>query len=128
MPADEVDYVNAHASSTPLGDLAEAKALRRALGKRGESVPVSGTKAYYGHPLGASGAIEAAISSLAIERGWAPGTLNLECADPGIMQLLPGLLRSPLEGEIRGVLSTSFGFGGLNAALAFSHVDDGVRQ
>ena len=67
----EVDYVNAHASSTPLGDIAEARAIARALGERAASVPVSGTKALYGHPLGASGAIEAAIAALAIRDGWA---------------------------------------------------------
>ena len=85
---------------------------------------MSGTKAYYGHPLGASGAIEAAISALAIDRGWAPGTVNLEHIDPGAAAALPGLRAVPLEGVIRGVLSTSFGFGGLNASLAFAAIDD----
>jgi len=120
--AAEVDYVNAHASSTPLGDVAEARAIRIALGSRGASVPVSGTKAYYGHPLGASGAIEAAICALAMERGWAPGTLNLEDPDPAAIEQLPGLSAAPVEGPFRAILSTSFGFGGLNAALAFSAV------
>ena len=87
------------------------------------TVPVSGTKAYYGHPLGASGAIEAAICALAIDRGWAPGTANLETVDEQAIEALPGLLKAPLEGTIRNVLSTSFGFGGLNAALVFSAVD-----
>jgi 3-oxoacyl-[acyl-carrier-protein] synthase II len=114
----EVDYVNAHASSTPLGDVAEARALRLALGERGASVPVAGTKAYYGHPLGASGAIEAAISALAIARGWAPGTVNLEAIDPDALECLPGITATPVEGPFRAILSTSFGFGGLNAALA----------
>ena len=120
MKAAEVDYVNAHASSTPLGDTVEARALARALGPRARTVPVSGTKAYYGHPLGASGAIEAAICALAIARGWAPGTVNLTTPDPDVMAALPGLLADPLEARIGGALSTSFGFGGLNAALAFS--------
>lgn len=123
MKAVEVDYVNAHASSTPLGDLAEARAIRRALGsRRADETPVSGTKAYYGHPLGASGAIEASICALAIARGWAPGTVNLDTLDPEVSELLPGVRMEPLEVAIRGVLSTSFGFGGLNAALAFSAV------
>jgi 3-oxoacyl-[acyl-carrier-protein] synthase II len=120
MRASEVDYVSAHASSTPLGDVAEAKALARALGSRVRQVPVSGTKAYYGHPLGASGAIEAAICALAIGRGWAPATVNLDEPDPAVLELLPCLLQQPLEGRIGGALSTSFGFGGLNAALSFS--------
>jgi 3-oxoacyl-[acyl-carrier-protein] synthase II len=124
MKAAQIDYVNAHASSTPLGDEVEARAIARALGPRAQSVPVSGTKAYYGHPLGASGAIEAAISALAIDRGWAPGTVNLEHVDPGAAAALPGLRAAPLEGTIRGVLSTSFGFGGLNASLAFAAIDD----
>jgi 3-oxoacyl-[acyl-carrier-protein] synthase II len=120
MRATDVDYVNAHASSTPLGDVAEALALARALGPRSREVPVSGTKAYYGHPLGASGAIEAAICALAIQRGWAPGTVNLEAPDPRVTEHLPCLLDRPLERPIGGALSTSFGFGGLNAALALS--------
>jgi 3-oxoacyl-[acyl-carrier-protein] synthase II len=120
MRATEVGYVNAHASATPLGDVAEARALARALGSHARQVPVSGTKAYYGHPLGASGAIEAAICALAVSRGWAPGTVNLSQPDPRVTELLPGLLSEPLEASIGGALSTSFGFGGLNAALALS--------
>ena len=123
MKASDVDYVNAHASSTPLGDTVEARAIARALGPRARTVPVSGTKAYYGHPLGASGAIEAAICGLAIARGWAPGTVNLEHPDPDATEFLPGLMAQPLEAKIEGALSTSFGFGGLNAALAFAMVD-----
>ncbi len=122
MKAAEVDYVNAHASSTPLGDAAEAVALARALGQRAREVPVAGTKAYYGHPLGASGAIEAAICSLAIARSWAPGTVNLEDPDPRVTEHLPSVRAEPLEAEVGAALSTSFGFGGLNAALALSRV------
>jgi 3-oxoacyl-[acyl-carrier-protein] synthase II len=124
MKTADVDYVNAHASSTPLGDGVEAGAIAKALGSRSRDVPVSGTKGYYGHPLGASGAIEAAISALAIDRGWAPGTVNLETPDAQAIEALPRLRSQPFAGDIRGVLSTSFGFGGLNAALAFSAVDD----
>ena len=90
---DEIDYVNAHASSTPLGDIAEARALALALGGRAADVAVSGTKALYGHPLGASSALEAAICALAIREGWAPGTTNLEAMDPAVATFLPGLLR-----------------------------------
>jgi 3-oxoacyl-[acyl-carrier-protein] synthase II len=122
MRASEIDYVNAHASATPLGDVAEAMALRTALGKRAEQIPVAGTKAYYGHPLGASGAIEAGICALAMEREWAPGTVNLERPDERVTALLPGLTATPVPGPFRGILSTSFGFGGLNAALCFGPV------
>ena len=88
----EIDYVNAHASSTPIGDVAEARAIALALGERAATVPVSGTKALYGHPLGASGAIEAAICALTIRDGWAPASVNLAEADPDVADsLLPGL-------------------------------------
>lgn len=115
----EIDYVNAHASSTPIGDVAEARAIVTALGGRAATVPVSGTKAYYGHPLGASGAIEAAICALAIRDGWAPPTVNLGSPDDEVATLLPGLLRQGHDATYRRILSTSFGFGGLNAALVF---------
>jgi 3-oxoacyl-[acyl-carrier-protein] synthase II len=116
---DEIDYVNAHASSTPIGDVAEARAIALALGARASTVPVSGTKALYGHPLGASGAIEAAICALAIADGWVPASVNLEEPDAAAIELLPGLLREGRNGTYGRVLSTSFGFGGLNAALVF---------
>ncbi len=119
----EIDYVNAHASSTPIGDVAEGRAIAMALGERAATVPVSGTKALYGHPLGASGAIEAAICALAIRDGWAPGTVNLVAPEPELDDLLPGLLRAGRAGTYRRVLSTSFGFGGLNAALVLGSVD-----
>jgi 3-oxoacyl-[acyl-carrier-protein] synthase II len=122
VEAAEIDYVNAHASSTPLGDVAEARAIAQALDGRARGVPVSGTKALYGHPLGASSAMEAAICSMAIRDGWAPGTTNLASIDPEIGKLLPGLLRDGRAGTYERVLSTSFGFGGLNAALVFGSV------
>ncbi|MBA2314931.1 MAG: beta-ketoacyl-[acyl-carrier-protein] synthase family protein [Chloroflexi bacterium] len=120
---DEVDYVSAHASSTPIGDVAEARAIARALGERAATVPVSGTKALYGHPLGASGAIEAGICALTIRDGWAPATANLRQPDEETASLLPGLLREGRPGQYRRVLSTSFGFGGLNAALVLGDLD-----
>lgn len=119
----EIDYVNAHASSTPLGDLAEARAIGLALGDGARTVPVSGTKALYGHPLGASGAIEAAICALTIRDGWAPASTNLVDPDPEVVALLPNLLREGCPGTYRRVLSTSFGFGGLNAALVLGAPD-----
>jgi 3-oxoacyl-[acyl-carrier-protein] synthase II len=122
VAADEIDYVNAHASSTPLGDMAEARAIASALHGRSATVPVSGTKALYGHPLGASSGLEAAICSLAIRDGWVPGTANLDAPEPGIAELLPGLLRDGRSGRYDRILSTSFGFGGLNAALIFGSV------
>src|SRR5215210_51069 len=124
VDAGEVDYVSAHASSTPIGDVAEARAIALALGERAATVPVSGTKALYGHPLGASGAIEAAICALTIRDGWAPASVNLVDPDPAIAELLPNLLRAGAIGAYRRVLSTSFGFGGLNGALVLGSVED----
>jgi 3-oxoacyl-[acyl-carrier-protein] synthase II len=117
MPPDDVGYINAHGSATPLGDVAEALAIRRALGAAAERVPVSGTKGLYGHPLGASGAIEAAITALSLHRGYLPGTCNLEQPDAQVG--LP-LLRTGLERRIRRALSNSVGFGGINACLAMA--------
>ena len=119
----EIDYVNAHASSTPIGDVAEARAIAGALGERAATVPASGTKALYGHPLGASGAIEAAIAALTIHDGWAPASVNLRAPEAEVAELLPGLLQAGRAGDYRRVLSTSFGFGGLNAALVLGAVD-----
>ncbi|NIN71046.1 MAG: beta-ketoacyl-ACP synthase II [Gemmatimonadetes bacterium] len=115
--ADEVEYVNAHASSTRLNDPVETKAIKSVLGERAYRVPVSGTKGYYGHPLGASGAIEAAISVLAIERGWVPPTLNLHDPDPECD--LDHVAGAGREADIGFVVSNSFGFGGVNATLVF---------
>ncbi|MBA2373236.1 MAG: beta-ketoacyl-[acyl-carrier-protein] synthase family protein [Chloroflexi bacterium] len=117
-----IDYVNAHASSTPIGDVAEARAIALALGERAATVATSATKALYGHPLGASGAIEAAICALTIRDGWAPMSVNLDEPDPAIAALLPGLLLEGRDGRYDRVLSTSFGFGGLNAALVLGSV------
>jgi 3-oxoacyl-[acyl-carrier-protein] synthase II len=111
---EEIDYVSAHASSTPLNEVAEASALRGALGEHAVRVPVSGTKGLHGHALGASGALEAAITVLALNRGVLPGTCNLATLDPAVDL---NVLSDPLATEARLALSTSFGFGGMNAAL-----------
>ncbi len=96
--------------------VAEARALHHALGEYAAAVPVSGTKGLYGHPLGASGAIEAAIMVMALDHGLLPGTCNLESLDPRVEL---NVLREPLAIRPSAALSTSFGFGGLNAALVF---------
>ena len=115
----EIGYVNAHASSTVLNELAEAKALHLALEEHAASVPVSGTKGLYGHPLGASGAIEAAITILALRHGLLPGTCNLVNLDE---RCELNVLREPQAARPAAALSTSFGFGGMNAALVFRAV------
>jgi 3-oxoacyl-[acyl-carrier-protein] synthase II len=115
-PAD-VDWINAHASSTPLNDSTESRVIREVLGAHADRALVSGTKGYHAHCLGATGAVEAAISMLAIQRGWIPPTLNLESPGEGCdLRYVTG------EGAcvpVRRAVSNSFGFGGINAALAF---------
>lgn len=114
LDAGAIGYVNAHASSTQLNELAEAKALHLALGDRAARVPVSGTKGLYGHPLGASGALEAAITAMALQHGLLPGTCNLQTLDE---RCDLNVLREPCAARPAAALSTSFGFGGMNAAL-----------
>jgi 3-oxoacyl-[acyl-carrier-protein] synthase II len=111
----EVGYINAHGSSTPLNDVTETRAIRMALGDHAERVAVSGTKGYYGHALGASGAIEAAICALALRRNWVPPTVNLSIQDPACRLRLYANGDSLPAPDI--ILSNSFGFGGVNAAL-----------
>ncbi len=111
----ELGYVNAHASSTPLNDPTETLAIRQILGEHVTSIPVSGTKGYYGHALGASGAIETAICALALEREWLPPTVNLSQADAACdLHLVTGDGR---DARVDHIMTNSFGFGGINAAL-----------
>ncbi len=111
----EIGYVNAHGSSTPLNDSTETLAIRTVFGDRAASLPVSGTKGYYGHALGASGAIEAAICSLAMANDWLPPTVNLDTPDPACA--LDHIPRTGRPASPEYLLSNSFGFGGINAAL-----------
>lgn len=111
----EISYVNAHGSSTPLNDSTETLALKRVFGAHAYRLQVSGTKGYYGHALGASGAIEAAICSLALSRGWLPPTVNLDAPDDACdLDYIPGAGR---DADVELLLSNSFGFGGINATL-----------
>lgn len=111
----EIDYVNAHGSSTPLNDPTETLAIKDVFGERAYNLPVSGTKGYYGHALGASGAIEAAICALAMEEEWLPPTVNLTVADEACdLNFLPGDGRGV---RVEHILTNSFGFGGINASL-----------
>ena len=117
----EVQYVNAHGSSTPLNDPTETRAIKDVFGDDAYSIRVSGTKGYYGHSLGASGAIETAISALAIEREWLPPTINLSVADEACdLNFLPGTGENR---RVEHILTNSFGFGGINAALVLRRVN-----
>lgn len=111
-----VGYVNAHATGTPLGDPAEARAIRLALGEQAPRVPVSGTKGLHGHALGASPAVETAITVLALSHGWLPETANLRHPDPECsLRFVP---RGGLSVPATLALKNAFGFGGINACLA----------
>jgi 3-oxoacyl-[acyl-carrier-protein] synthase II len=118
---DEIGYINAHGSSTPLNDVTETIAIKRVFGERAYRIPVSGTKGYYGHALGASGAFEAAICSLALQSGWLPPTVNLDTPDDACD--LDYLRGSGREDRVETVLSNSFGFGGINASLVMRRAD-----
>jgi 3-oxoacyl-[acyl-carrier-protein] synthase II len=116
----EVGYVNAHGSSTPLNDPTETRAIHIAFGDHASKLQVSSTKAYYGHALGASGAIETAICALSLERGWLPPTLNLSDPDDGCdLDYIPGDGRNS---SVEYAVNNSFGFGGINAALVLRRV------
>jgi 3-oxoacyl-[acyl-carrier-protein] synthase II len=116
--ASEVDYINAHATSTSIGDTSEAQGIASFLGDAVATVPVSATKSMTGHMLGAAGAIEAAICSLAISKGIIPPTINLESVDP--LCNLHHVANKALKTPVKRAISNSFGFGGHNTALAFA--------
>lgn len=111
----EIGYVNAHGSSTPLNDSTETLAIKRVFGDHARRLAISGTKGYYGHALGASGAIEAAICALSFQRQWLPPTVNLREPDPACD--LDYLADGGRDGAPEFALSNSFGFGGVNACL-----------
>jgi 3-oxoacyl-[acyl-carrier-protein] synthase II len=113
--AEEVDHVNAHATSTPLGDICESRAIKLALGDHAKKIPVSATKSMTGHLLGAAGGVELAATALAILDGVVPPTINLENPDPECdLDCVPGHAR---EHQVRVAMSNSFGFGGHNSTI-----------
>jgi 3-oxoacyl-[acyl-carrier-protein] synthase II len=112
---EDIEYINAHGSSTPLNDKTETMAIKQAFGAHAQRIPISGTKGLYGHPLGASGAIEAAIGALSLTHDYLPPTVNYEIPDPDCdLDYLPNAGRAA---HLRYLLSNSFGFGGINACL-----------
>jgi len=126
VSADDIGYINAHASCTQLNDANEAMCIRKVFGERAvpkpgfEALPVSGTKPFTGHPFGATGAMETAICALALHEGWLPPTLHYQTPDPACaINVIPnhGIAR-----PIRYALNNAFGFGGINAALVLAKV------
>jgi len=121
ITADDIDYINAHGTSTPQNDPAETTAIKTLFGKRAYEIPVSSVKSMVGHLLGASGAIELAATLLGMEEGWIPPTINYETPDPECdLDYVPNEAR---EWKVNYAVSNSFGFGGHNAVIAIKRAD-----
>ena len=117
---DGVDYLNAHGTSTPLGDIAETVAVKRLFGERAKEVAVNSTKSMTGHLLGAAGGVEAVFTVLALAKQVSPPTINLRTPDPQCdLDYVPNEAR---QMQIRAALTNSFGFGGTNGTLVFARV------
>ncbi|MBN3526140.1 beta-ketoacyl-ACP synthase II [Paenibacillus apiarius] len=115
LKPEQIDYINAHGTSTPVGDKSETKAIKNALGEHAYKVAVSSTKSMTGHLLGAAGGVEAVICGLALMRGIIPPTINLENQDPECdLDYVPNV---PRQADVKVAMSNSFGFGGHNATL-----------
>ena len=122
LEAADIDYINAHGTSTPLNDTAETNALKRALGEAAYQIPVSSTKSMTGHLLGGGAAIEAVFSIMAIRENFVPPTIHLEESDPSCdLSYVPN---RGIQHEVRHVMSNAFGFGGHNAVVIFGEYQD----
>jgi 3-oxoacyl-[acyl-carrier-protein] synthase II len=117
IAASDLDYINAHGTSTPLGDEIELKAVERLVGNAAGKLAMSSTKSAIGHLLGAAGSVEAIFAVLAIRDGVVPPTLNLD--NPSVDTAIDLVPHTAKERAIDTVLSNSFGFGGTNASLVF---------
>jgi 3-oxoacyl-[acyl-carrier-protein] synthase II len=122
LAPEQIDYINAHASSTQLNDSTETMAIKQVFGEHAKKIPVSGTKGYTAHPLGATGAIEAAICTLALDRQWIPPTINYRNPDASCdLDIVPNHGRSA---ALNYVMSNSFGFGGINACVVLGKLGE----
>ena len=122
LSTSDIVHINAHATSTPVGDIAESNAIRRAFGDAADGMPVSATKSMTGHLLGAAGALEGVLTILALHHRTAPATINLESPDSQILlDVISGTARTLPDGDI-AALNNSFGFGGHNVAVLFTSV------
>src|SRR5262249_31146319 len=125
LAPEDVDYINAHGTSTQLGDLAESLAMKRVFGSAARKLQISSTKSQLGHLLGASGGVELVISALAIHTGVLPPTINLEHPGEGCdLDYIPNVAR---ETRVDTVMSNSFGFGGHNASLLIRRYSSSAR-
>jgi 3-oxoacyl-[acyl-carrier-protein] synthase II len=122
LQPEDIDYINAHGTSTPLNDATETLAIKAVFGEQAYNVPISSTKSVTGHLLGAAGAVEAAFCIQAMRTGLIPPTMNLENPDPACdLDYVPNQAR---QAQVRVALSNSFGFGGHNACLIFRRVEE----
>src|SRR5919198_1303736 len=120
LSPEQIDYINAHASSTQLNDSTETMSIKQVFGEHARKIPVSGTKGYTAHPLGATGAIEASICALALDRQWVPPTINYKNPDPACdLDIVPNHGRAA---NLSYVMSNSFGFGGINACIVLGRI------
>jgi 3-oxoacyl-[acyl-carrier-protein] synthase II len=114
----DIDYICAHATATPVGDVAEAKAIRRAFGDAAERIAVSAPKSMVGHLMGAAGGLSALVAVMAIHDGIIPPTINLDHQDPDVhLDCVPHVARSQ---AVRAALANGFGFGGQNMVAVFA--------
>lgn len=126
LPVESVDYINVHGTSTPAGDIAEAKAIKSLFGEHAYKLNISSTKSMTGHLLGAAGALEALLTVLALKNDIVPPTINHEEGDedPEIDYALNFTFNKAQKRTVNVALSNTFGFGGHNASIAFKKVED----
>ena len=126
MVPEDIDYVNAHGTSTPVGDPAECKAIKEVFGDHTQRLAVSSTKSMTGHLLGAAGALETAVCTLAVHEGVIPPTINYEYPDPDCdLDVVPNVAR---QTQVRAAINNSFGFGGQNAVVVIRAYSEGTRK
>ena len=124
MKPEEVDHINTHGTSTPLGDVAELKAISHVFGSHAKNININSTKSMTGHLLGAAGAIEAIASILAMKHSLVPPTINHTTVDENIDPALNLTLNTPQKREIKVAMSNTFGFGGHNACVLFKKLEE----
>jgi len=123
MKPSDIDYINVHGTSTPLGDVAELKAIKEVFGEDAYNLNISSTKSMTGHLLGAAGAVEAIAAILSIQNSIIPPTINHATEDPAIDPKLNLTLHQAEKREVRAAISNTFGFGGHNASVLFRKID-----
>ena len=124
LKPEDVDHINTHGTSTPLGDVAELKAIKKVFGEHARNININSTKSMTGHLLGAAGAVEAIASILAMKHGVVPPTINHEVADENIDPQLNLTLNEAQKRDVKVAMSNTFGFGGHNACVLFKRLDE----